>query len=259
MAVLYSVCTLSFGERFREIIEDYGLIALAAVPSLVLLGILLGTFIKLLVNDPKGSLGALFLVLGVIAALVVPAFIIDPKLWGNMIMLAIISVPVIYFAVKQPKRMLRIVLIVPICICLLAAIGFIFSPVIALAAAVNGIMLLITLSSFFSLRKIIRLEKTGLRTEGRFLRWQLYGRSAQAIFGYTTEDGAYHEEAVCDFAAASRKMKKQSLTLLYDREDTSTVYVQKYSLIGCISYFCIFLALSAGILIFTIYLLIILR
>jgi hypothetical protein len=52
MAVLYHVCTLSFGERFREIIEDYGLIALAAVPSLVLLGILLGTFIKLLVNDP---------------------------------------------------------------------------------------------------------------------------------------------------------------------------------------------------------------
>ena len=257
--MLYHICILSFGERFKEIIADYGLIALAAVPSLVLLGILLGKFIKLLINDPKGSLGALFLVLGAIAALVVPAFIIDPELWGNIVMLTIVSVPFIYFAVKQPKKMLRIVLIVLICIALLIAIGFIFSPVIALAAAVNGIMLTITLSSFFSLRKIIRLEKTGLRTEGRFLRWQIYGRRAQAIFGYTTEDGSYHEEAVCDFASASRKMKKQSLTLLYEKEDTSTVYVQKYSLIGCISYFCIFLALSAGILIFTIYLLILIR
>lgn len=253
------ICLLSFSERFKEILEDYGLIALAAVPSLVIIGVLIAKYIKLLIADPLGSLSALFLVLGVIAALTVPAFFIDPDLWCNIIYLAILAVPVIYFAVKQPKRMVKITLLTLICAALLVAIGFIFSPAIAIAAAFNGIMGAITLSSFFSLRKCIRLEKTGLRTEGRFLRWQIYGRNAKAIFGYTTEDGAYHEEAVRDFAAASRKMKKQQLTLLYDRDDKKTVYVQKYSLIGCISYFCIFLALSAGLLIFTIYLLILSR
>ena len=253
------ICLLSFSERFKEILEDYGLIALAAVPSLVLLGCLFAVFFRLLKNDIKGSLSALFIVLGAIAALVVPAFFIDPKLWGNIVMLTIISIPVIYFALNQPKKMLKIVLITLVCIALLTAIAFIISPIIALAAAVNGFMAVLTLSAFFSLKKCIRLEKEGLRTEGRFLRWQLCGRNARAIFGYTTEDGVYHEEAIRDYAAASRKMNKQPLTLLYDREDTSAVYVQKYSLIACISYFSIFSALSAGTLIFTIYLLILIR
>ncbi|MCR4795919.1 MAG: hypothetical protein K5898_12290 [Ruminococcus sp.] len=257
--MLYLICLSGFGEWLSEAVEDYGLIALAAIPSLVLIGFLLRCYIKLLINDPKGALSALFLVLGVIAALTIPAFFIDPKIWGDIVMLAIISIPVVYFAVKQPKRMVKIVLLTISCAALLTAIGFIFSPAIAIAAAFNGFMLAMTISSFFSLKKCIKLEKEGLRTEGRFLRWQIYGRNSQAIFGYTTEDGVYHEESVCDFAAASRKMKKQPLTLLYDREDTSTVYVQKYSLIGCISYFCIFLALLAGMLIFTIYLLILSR
>jgi hypothetical protein len=207
--MLNFVCLSGFGKWLSEAAEDYGLIAIAAIPSLVLIGFLVVCYIKLLINDPKGSLFALFLVLGVIAALTVPAFFIDPDLWWDIIYLAILVVPVIYFAVKKPKRMLQITLMTLLCTALLIAIGFIFSPAIAIAAALNGIMAAITLSSFFSLRKCIRLEKTGLRTEGRFLRWQIYGRNAHAIFGYTTEDGVYHEEAVRDFAAASRKMKKQ--------------------------------------------------
>ena len=169
------ICLFSFSERFKEILEDYGLIALAAVPSLVIIGVLIAKYIKLLIADPLGALSALFLVLGVIAALTVPAFFIDPDLWWDIIYLAILAVPVIYFAVKQPKRMVKITLLTLICAALLIAIGFIFSPAIAFAAAFNGIMGAITLSSFFSLRKCIRLEKTGLRTEGRFLRQECQG------------------------------------------------------------------------------------
>lgn len=50
------ICFLSFSERFKEILEDYGLIALAAVPSLVIIGVLIAKYIKLLIADPLGSL-----------------------------------------------------------------------------------------------------------------------------------------------------------------------------------------------------------
>lgn len=242
--------------RSELLISDTVLYLIVGAPVMILLLILIGVFIKLLIKDPKGSLGALFAVLGVLAVLVIPGLFWDPDKWSVVVQLVILGSLVLYALKSNPKRFIKILLITLACIAGIVVIGFAFGPAIAAAVAFNGVMTLLTLSSLGSLRECIRLEKEGLRTEGRFVRWETYGRNSAAIFAYTTEDGVYHEEAACEFAAASRKLKKQTFTLLYYKEEPSIIYIHKYSLIGCITGFCIFSALSLGALGFSIYLLI---
>lgn len=236
------------------LISDTVTYLIAGAPVMILLLILIGVFIKLLIKDPKGSLGALFGVLGVIAVLVIPALFWDGEKWAAVIQLAILAPIVLYTLKSNPRRFFKILLITLACIAGLVIIAFAFGFDVAVAVAFNGFMLMLTLWESTSLREYLRLEREGISTEGRFVRWESHGRNLSAIFSYTTEDGRTFEEPVCEFVTVSQKMKTQTFTLLYDKADPTIVYVKKHSLIGSIIGFGIFLALFAGSLGFTIYL-----
>jgi hypothetical protein len=242
--------------RSELLISDTLTYLIAGTPVMILLLILVGVFIKLLIKDPKGSLVALFGVLGVIAVLVIPGVLWDEEKWASVIQLVILGSIVIYELKCHPKRLLKIVVITIACTAGLVLIAITFGLVAALAVAFNGVFLLITLSAVKGLKESLRMEREGICTEGRFVRWDVCGRNAHAIFAYTTEDGRHYEEAVCDFVTASQKMKKQTLMLLYDKDDPTRVFVKKYSLMSNIIDLCIFLAILAGSLGLSIYMLI---
>lgn len=257
--MLNAVSIIAFSERIKEFIEDYGLIALAAVPSLVLIGILLAVFIKLLINDPKGTLGALFLVLGALAAFTVPGLLWDPDKWASVVYLLIIGAILLFAFKSNPRRFVKILMITLAVIAGIVVIGFAFGIQYAAAVAVNLVFPLFLISCVSSIRNYKRLEKEGVSVEGRFVRWEVHGRNAYPIFSFTTEEGEYVETAVSDFSCASRKITKQSFTLLYDKNDHKNVCVKNNSLRSSIITLCLFLVLEAAIFAGTLYMLIILR
>ena len=242
---------LSFSDAVSDIEPE---LIFALAPVLLLLLILIGVFIKLLVKDIKGTLGALFGVLGVIAALVIPGVLWDEEKWAVVIQLVILGSIVLYALKSNPRRFFKILLITLACIAGLVIIAVAFGFEVAVAVAFNGFMLMLTIWEAGALREYLRLEREGVSTEGRFVRWESHGRNLSAIFSYTTEDGRIFEGPVCEFVAVSQKMKPQTFTLLYDKSDPTIVYVKKHSLTGSIIGLCLFLALFAGSLGFTIYL-----
>lgn len=240
---------------FSDAVSDIGPeLIIALVPVLLLLLILIAVFIKLLVKDIKGTLGALFCVLGVIAALVIPGVLWDEEKWAVVIQLVILGSIVLYALKSNPRRFFKILLITLVCIAGLVLIAIAFGFGVAVAVAFNGFMLMLTIWEAGALREYLRIEREGVSTEGRFVRWESHGRNLSAIFSYTTEDGQLFEGPVCEFVTVSQKMATQTFTLIYDKHDPTIVYVKKHSLIGSIIGLGTFLALFAGSLGFTIYL-----
>ena len=129
-------------------LRENGEILLGLLPLLAILGILLVIFFKMLVSDPKSILGAVFVVIGVVALLTVPAFFIDGELWGNLINIVPVCALLIWFAVRHPKRMVKLILIVLAVIAALVGISFVFGIAVAAAVAVNGFFGIFLVNAF---------------------------------------------------------------------------------------------------------------
>lgn len=229
-------------------LRENGEILLGLLPLMAILGILLVIFFKMLVSDPKSILGAVFAIIGVVALLTVPAFFIDGELWGNLINIVPVFALLIWFAVRHPKRMVKLILIVLAVIAALVGISFVFGIAVAAAVAVNGFFGIFLVNAFKDLRSALWLEKNGIRTEGEIISLRYSRTGTVPLFGYTAEDGTYFRQETGGIYSTGRVKLHEKFTLIYDPNAPAKVCAERYALKDAVSDFVLFALLEAGIL-----------
>ena len=245
-------------EKIGDFLNEYGELLLIGLPVLALLVILLGIFFKMLINNPKSMLGALFTVIGVIALYLAVCFAVEENHWEKVAMVFLAAGPAIYCLYSNPKRILKIILIALSIVAALVGIGYFFGLGLAVAVAANGFFAAMTYFPAKSLRECIRLEKYGVRTEGEIVDFSYsHGRGVRVpVFGFTYGDGAYVRQEMGDVYSSGRVKLHEKFMLIYDPKDPAKVCVETYTLKNNIISFSIFAILEAAVLAITIFMLV---
>ena len=237
--------------KILEFIAEYGFILLFGLPSILLLGYYFVRFIKHLIAEPKGTLKIVFIVIGVLAALIVPAFFIGEDLWMNILQGGFLLLIFIGFVKFDPKGTKKVVLSVIAVAAVVAVTGFVFGTDMAIAVGINGIMALLTYPSFRCLIEIISLERNGIPNTATVI-GRTTGRSAAHIVRYTDADGNSHEGRA-DIILVRWKENGSIFNILCDRDDPEKFCVKTVSLVNSIVMFSIMFILQAGVLGLTVY------
>ena len=237
--------------KILEFIAEYGFILLAGLPSLLLLGYYFVRFIKHLIAEPKATLKIVFIVIGVLAALTVPACFIGEDLWADIVYGGFLLVIFIGFAKFDPKGTKKVVLSIIAVVIVVVVTGFVFGIGIAVAVGINGIMALLTYPSLRCLIEIIRLERKGVPNTATVI-GRTSGRSAAHIVRYTDAEGNPHE-GKADIILVRWKENGSTFNILCDRDDPEKFCVKTVSLVNSIIMFGIMFILQAGVLALTVY------
>ena len=148
--------------KILEFIAEYGFILLAGLVSVILLGYFFFRFIKYLIANPKDALKAVLIVMGVLAALIIPALFLGEDLWTDILYGGFLLAVFIGFAKYDPKGAKKIVFCVIAAVIVLAVTGFAFGIHIAAAVGVNGVTALLAYPSLKYLIENIGLERNGI-------------------------------------------------------------------------------------------------
>ncbi|MBO5572401.1 MAG: hypothetical protein J6M07_02500 [Ruminococcus sp.] len=230
-----------------EFIAEYGFILLAGVPSVILLGYYFIRFIKHLIAEPKGTLKIVFIIIGVLAALIVPAFFLGEDLWASILQGGFLLLIFIGFAKFDPKGAKKIVLSIIAAVFAVVVTGFIFGIGPAVLAGINGIMALLMYLPFKYLIKTIKLEKNGAQTTGTVI-GRTYGRSAGHIISYTDIDGNYHS-GQADLMLIRWWKNGAEVDVLYDCDAPDNFTVKTRGLLNSIVMFSLMFILQAAVLV----------
>ena len=229
--------------HFSPDVYDKILEMLLLIPVLLMLIKLFRTFFKLVKADPKGIIAAFGVVIGVILLLVIPGMLMGGEMWSAILMLLFFGTLFVFYLVCDPKGMLKFVLLVFGFIAVVVAAGFFFGVNAAAAVGINGVFAFIALPSFLRLVRCIKLELSGISTDGEVI-GQNSGRDTSYIVGYTASNGVYYTE-ICDFFSLRKADSGSVYTVLYDKDAPEKVCVKKYTLIARIFQYGIFLAIQA--------------
>ena len=239
--------------KILEFTAEYGFILLAGLVSVILLGYFFVRFIKYLIANPKGALKAVLIVIGVLAALIVPALFLGEDLWTDILYGGFLLAVFIVFAKYDPKGAKKIVFGVIAAVVVLVVTGFAFGIHIAVAVGVNGVMALLAYPSLKYLIENIGLERNGIPNTATVI-GRTTGRSAAHIVRYTDAEGNSHEGRA-DIILVRRKENGSTFDILCDRDAPGKFCVKTVSLVNSIIMFAIMFVLQVGTLGLTVYLL----
>lgn len=239
--------------KILEFIAEYGFLLLAGLVSVILLGYYFLRFIRYLIAEPKGALKAVLIVIGVLAALIVPALFLGEDLWADILWGGFLLVIIIGFAKLYPKAAKKAVIGVIAAAVVLAVTGFVFGFGIAAAVGVNGVMALLAYPSLKYLIENIGLERNGIPNTATVI-GRTSGRSAAHIVRYTDAEGNSHEGRA-DIILVRWKENGSTFNILCDRDKPEKFCVKTVSLVNSIIMFAIMLVVQAGVLGLTVYML----
>lgn len=239
--------------KILEFIAEYGFLLLVGLVSVILLGYYFLRFIRHLIAEPKGALKAVLIVIGVLAALIVPALFLGEDLWADILWGGFLLVIIIGFAKLYPKAAKKAVIGVIAAAVVLAVTGFVFGFGIAAAVGVNGVMALLAYPSLKYLIENIGLERNGIPNTATVI-GRTSGRSAAPIVRYTDAEGNSHEGRA-DIILVRWKENGSTFNILCDRDEPEKFCVKTVSLVNSIIMFAIMLVVQAGVLGLTVYML----